>query len=429
METNTITTEDKNAANFKELMQLYNKNHLIHIAMDAGFDGGKVCVNGKLYNVPFNIYDITGKEEAYKLTRIKDTFIKMSYEGGVYVLGEAAKTALLRSDNDKNVDSTAKELLEIGRYYKQNFKIALNGFVGYALYMYEKLTHEDSSLKEKFTVDKANEWHIMVGIAVPHSQRKELPDVIDEYLLEPKHVYDLAVGNKEMHLEYMVETTYYNSQAFCVFMHEALTDMCEYVDVIYKSLPALIEDGGYKTQGEFTYEKDETISGGVSNTDFAMMNINERVAQRISEYVDGYTDYMIDELCREKETIRYIDSENVSHTLDVCEIKKEETEKMAEKMIVHLCDDYNNLLKHKLIIFAGGTGQTYYPYVKEWCAEHREDIIVRLAGDNAENAFNGHKVEPVYAVVCGLFKVGTKQLGITVDEINQYLEDVKDAKQ
>lgn len=424
MEAKEINTEDKSVV-FEKMMKMYNKNHIIHIAMDAGFDGGKVCVNGMLYNVPFCIYDITGKEEAYKLTRIKDSFIKCEYENGVYVLGEAAKTALLRSDNDKNVDSSTKELFEIGRYYKKNFRIALNGFVGYALYRYAKLTEEHSDM-DTFSIDNIDDWHIIVGIAVPHSQRDELPDVIDKYLLEPKHEYKLTVGEEVVSFNYTVENTYYNSQAYCVFINEATTDMCEEVEEIYRSLPALIEDGGYKTQGEFTYEKDETISGGVSNTDFAMMNINERVAQRISEYVDGYTDYMIDELCRENESIRYLDEETkISHTLDVCKIKEEEIGKMAEKMISHLCEDYGNLLKHKLIIFAGGTGKTYYPYVNKWCKTYRPDIIVRLAGDNAENTFNGNKVDPVFAVVCGLFKVGTEHLGITEEEIKRYIEDVE----
>lgn len=407
-----------------EIMKLYNKNRIIEIAMDAGFDGGKVCVNGVVYNVPFCIYNITGKEEAYKLTRIKESFIKSSYESGVYVLGDAAKTAYLRSDNDKNMDSETKELYEIGRYYKKNFEIALNSFVGYALYRYAEHTKEREDL-DTFSISEIGKWHVIVGVAIPHSQRDELPDVIDEYLLDKKHEFDLTVGaNDSIHFDFSVENTFYNSQAYCVFINEATTDTGDEVEEIYESLPALIEDGGYKTQGEFTYEKDETISGGVSNTDFAMMNINERVAQVISEYTDGYTDYMIDELCKEKESIRYIDSNNTSKTLDVYEIKQQEIEKMAARMINHLCEDYGNLLKHKMIIFAGGTGMTYYPYVKDWCAEHRSDIIVRLAGDNEDNKFNGERCEPVFAVVCGLFKVGIKQLGRTQDELEEYLKDV-----
>lgn len=403
------------------------KKKTIIAAMDAGFDGCKMCINGVHIDVPFVIQDITDNEDSYRLMRIQDSFIKCRYEDRVYVLGQSAREFLLKASIDPTTDATMKGFYEMGRFHMNIFRVALISFLAYGLYVYSETTKEDPSL-ETFDLKDINKWEINVGVALPHGYTDELVPVINDYLCGKEHDIEIKVGNSDMlPLNIRVSRTFYNSQVICAWLNEVLDDEGNDVEEMYDALPALIIDGGYKTVGEFIYNVDGTVTDGVSNTDYAMLNINKRVVEIISEKTDGYADYQIEEFYKRKKQIRYLNEENQVEMLDVVKIKNDVIEKSTEKMIKHLLKDYNNLLDIETILIAGGTGGICYKYMTECCKNMgRTDIIEKmiLAGNNKKIDIDGEIEEDVLkksvmAIATGLYKSILLQIELEDEETEE----------
>lgn len=397
---------------FDNMNELLKKKILL-VAIDSGFDGCKIRVNGYKMNTPFVIQDITGNEKSFQLTRRNDEFIEVKYEDNIYILGEPARKYLQRTNIDAATATQMKQFYEIGRYNMKLFEVALTSFIAHALYTYSKYTMSVPEL-ENFDVTNMDDWKIYVGVALPHANLEELTPVVDSYLVgkdkdkKKRHILDLKVGNDDpVHFDFQIADTLFNSQVICALINEIVDENGNELDEMFENLPALIIDGGYKTVGEFVYECDQTISSDISNTDYAMLNVNEEVARKIAEYSDeGITDYQIEEMYKDNRTVAYLDENKECHELNVKDIKDKELANKARKMIEHLLLDYNDLLKIRMILIAGGTGESYYPYIKEYCEKERPYLSgkVILAGSNENNKFMGETTEAVYAVVTGLYK-------------------------
>lgn len=382
----------------------------IVLAIDTGFDGGKICVNDNLINIPFMIQDISSDEEGYALRRIDDSFIRCIKDGKTYLLGEVARTFLLNDSRRENRRSDMEVFYTLDRFNMPQFEVALDAFIAYGLYCYQDISAKDKDL-ETFKLSEINDWDIYVGVALPHQFIDKYIPVVESYLKKEQNL-KLIVGMDETgDIKYQIKETFYNSQVICALINEAVDDDGnDREDSPYDNLPALILDGGYKTFGYFEFARDESITNDASNIDYAMKNINDRVAAILSEKTGtAYTDYMVDELALKHECVRYLNGDKVE-SIDVAAEKEIILEEISKKLIDHLNEKYRNLLDIKMILVAGGTGYAYYKYIKEYCEKERPYIKVVLA---CKDGFKGKECNPVYAVVCGLYKDMLMQLDVT----------------
>lgn len=388
----------------------------IYVAVDAGFDGAKIYVNGRRIHLPATIQDITNEAGTYDLRRVDNNFIKTVINNRTYILGEVARTYLLNKDRGAGKETVMEGFYTMDRFRTNIFESALSSYIAYALYRYSVLTQDDESLAT-FNLSELSEYEIKVGVALPHNYTEELIDVMDGYL-DKQQVLDLIVGNNEaIHFDYKISETIYNSQAICALLNEVLDENGDDVegDSPYEHLPLLVLVAGYKTIEEFEFARDESITGDDSNVRFAMMNINDSVAEEIRRKVPGYFGYMIDELVRKDEVIHYLDENNKVQDIAVRPLRESAFNRYSKEFMEHLLQKYNNLLDTKMILVAGGTGKLYYDYIKSYCEENRPYLkdMVKLGG---QRGFGKDPCEPIFCVACGLYKDMLMQLGPINDE-------------
>lgn len=378
------------------------KKNTIEIALDAGFSGNKIAVNKNLYDIPFSIQDITDEESRYELRRIDDDYVRVEKDGRIYLIGRAAKEYALDMDKSKSIKTTMEAFSTMERYNMQLFEIALQAFLVYGLQRYAK----DSRKSENpFRAEDIENWDIHVGVALPHEHLEELAPIVNEYLDKGVDISIMIGTDKKIHYKFTPASKSYNSQVVSMLYNEVVTNELDDVTGekdIYSMLPALVLDAGYKTLGKFKMAVDSSIVGDDSDTNFAMLNINEKVVAEINAVRPGFSEYQIDEMCAKGEVVRYIDEESDKPAfLDVRAIKEKHLKQTCDELIAHLCAEYDNLLDFKCILIGGGTGEQYYPYIKDFCEKERSYLKVILAGSED---FYGKPCGPVHAIVAGLFK-------------------------
>lgn len=380
------------------------KKNTIIISLDAGFSGNKIAVNEHIYDIPFAIQDITGEEARYELRRKDDEFIRCTKDGHTYLIGKVASEYVLDNDRSKAKKTVMEAFATMERYNMPLFEIALQAFIAYGLQRYAKDSRKSSN---PFLASEIDKWNIHVGVALPHEHVNHLIPLVKGYLDKGIDISIMIGLDEPTHYKFNACSTSFNSQAVCMLINETVTDDLDDVEGdndIYAMLPALIIDGGYKTLGKFKLAADQSIVGDSSDTNYAMLNINEKVAAELNAVRPGYSEYQIDEMCKKGEVVRYIDeSTGKPASLDVAAIKEKYLRETCAALIEDLCSEYDNLLDFKCILIGGGTGGQYFPYFKEYCDKERpylsENLI--LAGSNP---FFGQECGPVHAIVAGLYK-------------------------
>ncbi len=404
-------------------MSASKKSKTIRVAVDAGFSGGKVTVNKLVFNIPFVcIQNDSLKDGDYSLRRVDDNFIQSTYDGVSYTVGEVARTYLLRSKKAENTDGIMQGFYTVSRFTTREFEMTLKTLIAYGLVKYEEYTKSNSKV-ETFMLEEADQWDIQVGVSLPQSYLTEYRVLIRNYLIGKDGDQPIQLGivmgtNEEREVSFHVnKNVTCNGQTILAIINELMDEEGNDVDEMFDNLPSVVLDGGYKTMGEALVDVDQSVVGANSNTEYAMMNINERVTEEISRYAAGYHDYMMDELAERGEVIHYLDGEGQVKDISVRELKDRETTAASEKLIEHLLEKFDNLLKVKMILVAGGSGSVFYPFIKEYCDEKRQYLSdkVILACSNPENVFHGiveeegrfvekEITDPVYAVSLGLYK-------------------------
>lgn len=401
----------------------------ILFAIDAGFSGGKICVNRLVMNIPFAILQHNKLQDGdYSLRRADDLHIQCVYEGQSYTVGTSAKEYLLRSKKADTTDDSTQGFYTMARFQTKEFEVTLKTIMAYGLIKYAEYTAQ-SDTEETFSLEEIEQWDIFVGVTLPHSYYQTYRSAIREYLVgedltNPKsNELDVTIGTQKYNISFTVNPKIVcSSQCMDCIINELLDQNCNELtgeDAICgeSNRPTLVIDGGYKTVGKALIDRDMAVVNPKSETEDAMMSINTEVANIISEYTDGYYDYMIDDLAKKEEIIHYLDENEELQSLDVKKLKNDATDKAAQKLLYSLCEEFNKLLKVKSILIAGGSGITYYPYIKEFCEEKRPYLAnkIFIGCKNPANQFLGIELDnnkftekviddPIYAVVLGLYK-------------------------
>lgn len=381
------------------------------IAVDPGFDGCKIVINKRCYNIPFMVEDITDDVDNFSLARFGNDFIRVEYDNKTYLVGEYARKALLEKEQREKSKADLDMNFSINRFNTEKFKVGFKAFLGYALY---RFCQED----EKFELNNINDYDIFLGVALPHEYSDQVWDNSVRECAAGKYKFKLIVSNdKPIDIDFniKVENCFHNSQTISALSSKILDDDGNSVDDgknIFDYLPALIIDGGYLTLGIINLTKSGKMVKSESNQTYAMHNINEMVANEIRSKKPDFMSYMVEEYVNSNEVLRYKDTDNEFQKFDVVELKKKYTANMATQLFDYLNKQFDDLLDIKYILVAGGTGKAYYEVFKNLC-DKRENLKDNLY--LADNGFNGEPCEPVFAVAIGLYK-SIVPLTITTDE-------------
>lgn len=375
------------------------------LAMDTGFDGCKICINGYLINIPFAVFDITGKDYQFLAHRSSDDFIRSEIAGKTHLLGERAKISLLESKQR----AEAKQMdtfYTIGRFKTEAYKVALKSFIGYALYKYEQYSLKND--KDPFTIKSLNEGKVelYVGSALPHSQKDEIwEESVLPTLLEPISL-NLLVGEEapvSINIQLTEDNLCMNSQVISAMFAVTLDEEGNFKPECIgdQMLPMLVIDAGYLTVGIFLFSQNGQVVVAESNQEFAMHNVNERTANIMKEHRSDITPYNVETLAKKNEKIRYSykqGNETVYNFYDVAQLRNKEIERAATNLNSYLCNTFNDLLDVKSIVVAGGTGDQYYKHLEP---DYKKRLI---DAQLARPEMAGETHDPVFAVVIGLYR-------------------------
>lgn len=394
-------------------MAKFQQNYDILIAVDAGYNGSKVTVNGIGFEIPSDIVDITGK--SYFGDIRKDGYISTKYlEGSVHLVGEQARTLLTEKEYKQN-QSTKQQMLEsYDKFTMKESEIHLMTCIGMALIKWSEYCQETEGVMPKFNVndpvtDKSL-FNIYVILGYPHDVYERAYHAVKPTVVG-QHKFSIETADNEYDLDFLIkpENVMTFSQALAVFMG-LVTDDTGKIDFnsdFFEHLPTLVIDGGQKTVGIYLITANLQIELAESNTDLAMNNVYDRVVKTIKQEY-GRNDieiYNIDEILKNSDgkIVSYNAETDKTDVIDIRPIVDKFIDETCEELIEYIKSRYNNLLDIKQIVVAGGTGAAYYKGISKYIKEHRSNLqdYVYLA----QYKFMGKTITPVQAISVGLYKI------------------------
>lgn len=399
------------------------RNYDLLIAVDEGYSGSKITINGIVFEIPEPIVEITGRDNFIANMR-KAGYICTTYlPGEKHLVGEQARM-LLKEPEYKEIQESKKSMMDsYHKFTTQDSEIHLMTCIAMALIKYANYTKKNK-IKPELELDKVldekSPWNIYLILGYPNDVydkvfRSVKPTVVGRHNFTVETEHDTYALNFAIKAKNVM--TY--SQAIAAYMG-LITD--DNGDIISKSeylkcLPMIVIDGGQKTVGIYKITANMQIEAAESNTDYAMNNVYERVVKEIHEEY-GRRDieiYNIEEIIHnDGGQLTYIDEKDVSQTIDIRPIVDKHRMNVCAELIEYLNKKFNKLQDINGIAVAGGTGVAYYESMTEYITTHRPHLSDTLHLMSYE--FMGRQLKPVFAVSAGLYKVLKRS-------INQQRED------
>lgn len=380
------------------------------IAIDPGFDGGKIVINNSLVlNVPYVAQDITSAEMDDSVIRA-DSANYICYDNGgrKYCVGSFAKRSMLdvRRANTEDKYRIASFYDVRRRFSSEEFKICFESIIGYALIRYEEATKKTES---PFTCSDLLNYDLIIGIALPHEHLKALWEEMKPFV-NGEHEFNLTVGlQKSRKFKFTFAKSMAYSQALSAFYCAMANNDGSNRYPLDSFAPAIVILAGYKTLERFEYSRTGVILVGddnnPSNEVYAMYNVNHDVVERIQREIPGstVTEYEIESsIYSGKETFNVLDADKNLVAVPVAAYRKEALKKKCLEMIENTRENFDYFRTTSTILVAGGTGAQYYEYIKDWCDS--QDALKGKAILVAEE-INGVTYDSVYAVAIGLAKI------------------------
>lgn len=386
------------------------KSSKIVLSVDPGFDSSKVTYEGgETFKIPKEVVEVTGMSGLFIGAKSND-YIKVSYiEGKEHLVGAYAARFLNEAQQDERAGANEKATIAdtYATFETTDKEIAIMTSAAVALINMAKeggkglVLTKNSDGSFDLSCDKAD---VYISIALPHDAVGTAWGYIKKYIFEEKKfTVELADGIYNVNIKV---TDAYGLSQVVVALVGAISDDNGQIDMNGSylgkdSLPALIIDGGYKTLGKFLFTTVMSVDGGESNQDYAMMNIHEKVAEKLIEEYNRkeMNSRKVKRIMEESGEIPYIKEDGSAGMVDVKALVNEEIEVTCNTMIKEFEEKYNNLLDIKMVLVTGGTGAAYYPIIKKILAG-KPWIKVVLT----DYEFYGRNISPEYAISVGAFK-------------------------
>ena len=168
--------------------------------------------------------------------------------------------------------------------------------------------------------------------------------------------------------------------------------------------PTLVLDGGYYTMGMVVVSRggsvDETKTE--SDTQHAMANVNQLIAEAIKDKRPDINHYAIEYLLSKDDgIIRYM-SDGKATAINLNELRQSKVQEICASLIQYLNDKYNNLLDFKYVLVTGGTGATFYQQLLDYYSSAGlldSDHLMLTTG-----MLDGKQYPVEYAITIGAYK-------------------------
>lgn len=396
----------------------YKKIDKTIISIDAGFDAFKVTMisNDKFnyFSLPAQILNVSGDEKEI-LPSKEDEEDKTIYclENAIgstfrYVIGSKASSLLVGDEKYERQISESKD-----PFYKQTmerfsspiFKKVLMATFFKAIAIAKE---NDTDLTKK----------IYVGISVPYDgfYSNSFKASLEEFF-QAGSVDNLSFNDKingeykalDVNMDNVEVST--NAQVTSAMFSEYLDSNGEDIEVNNKyiddALPLTIIDAGYKTVGINPISSAFKIQDcACSNTNFAMKNINSKVAKELNE-IEGITAYFTDATVKaylNANKTAYAMTDEGRKAIDIKQKQDVELETTANSLFDYLITDKNlkrAVIETNTFLVCGGTGKGYYDKLKKCFDDKNIDSDIFLA--KAE--FRGLELGSVYAPSIGALKM------------------------
>lgn len=404
------------------ILELFKSKKILAIAVDCGFDGVKICINGKLFTFPSYIFPLNSEEELLVAGQDESDRIlyseRFSNKGtNLYAVGSTAKTLINGYPIDGEHQELISNLKNLNIFFNTKEAVYLiRSAISYALVKYS----DDNDIG--FTLDDLSLFTIYTDLALPHSFLHQAMDSIKGPLSNDTMV-NLNVNDKMYSINLCIKSEHISgsSQVLAVFFDliydENGKDSYD-MEALLNMLPVIIIDGGYRTQGLATIRKGPSliIQKVSSYEEYSMIEVNKETAKIINDKAmeNDVVDYMpikeydIDQNIREKKDFVYDVKDNSIERgkrrikvefNEIQDIKEHVLKETSKKYCDFLIDTYK-IDNVNTIIVAGGTGAAYYEKIKKEVSEYANEVNVILLEDTCDNEL----LSPVYTIVMGSYK-------------------------
>ncbi len=409
-------------------MATYKQDYNLVIAVDPGFDSTKIVINGIMFSVPNCAVNITGKVNSILGARKSGFLLSHYIDGNEYLVGREARKLMLQQDARESRLKKKDVMDSYLMFTTQDFEINLFTIIGLALVKYSEYSKKKDikpalDLQPGDSDDIINKnrselkrFSMIIGITLPTDSVQEAWPSVKQKLLGA-HKCDIETDSGFYGLSFTVEPGHVLvlPQATAALLGAACDDEGYEDDnsAILSKLPVLVIDGGYKTIGLVKLTTIKMTDQAESNTDFAMGNVHKRVAERIrNEYgrKDIY-DFSIPSILEDQtgnSEIVYVNEEGNTDSINVMQLVREEAKKLCDELIDYINTKYENLVDIRQILVTGGTGAAYYEHILEYVKGHRKHLETNIILTDYD--FLGKKINPIYAIVVGMYKVLLNQI-------------------
>ena len=384
---------------------------VIRIAIDPGFSSLKVICEGMMFSFPCDVIDNTGNENSF-ISEKRDKYAAVYAFGKSYLVGDYARKLLLEGNRQGKQELQKAVLNDYERFSSNYFEVSMLAALGIALVQFCELT-EKKHMNPIIHVEDLKDCDIFLAIALPHAvfeQGKIGPGGLVKERMFKRHQFRLELAEKTYDLNFTIrQDVKYKLQSQVISallgsIEDEFGEPLNIIDTSERAKPLLVIDGGYKTVGIFKLTKVDSVEDAESNPDFAMVKVDEEVAKIMGER--GRKDikaYNIQELYDSHEEIAVSD-DGRTHYISLNAERDEKAEQYCKVMIDYLCDKYDNLLPIKQILITGGTGAAYYNTFVHYINTQPHTAHLQGHVKLAEYKFFGRTIDPMFAIVVGLYK-------------------------
>lgn len=397
----------------------FKTKKILAVAVDCGFDGVKIDINKHLYSFPSYIIPMDAEKEL--IANGNSNSDKIIYSELVsnqatqsYVIGSTAQTLINDYPEDGEHRALIDSLKDLDEFFTMKEAVYLiRSAVAYAIVKYS----EDNDIG--FSIEKMDSYKIYLELPLPHSIKNEAFGYLQGPLSKQTEIV-MQINQNRHHivLDIASENIYSTSQVLSVFNNYIFTEdgnIIPNLENVFDILPAIIVDGGYRTQGLASIRKDSSllVDRVESYEDYSMIEVNKQVAKIINDKaheneLDNYNpirEYDIDEYIATKSNFVY-DIKDDSAKLGkrrfcvdfkaIEQLKKDVIIETAENYSKFLINDYG-IRNAKTIIIAGGTGAAFASTIIDYINDYDSNIDVKLV----ENNYNGRIESPAFSIVIG----------------------------
>lgn len=400
------------------ILGVLKSKKILAITVDCGFDGVKICINGKLFTFPSYIFPIMSEDEVMlQSSKGYDRIIYSEEYSGLYVIGNAAKELINRYPVNGEYQELISNSKKLNVFFSMKESVYLiRSAVSYAIIKYS------SDNEIGFNLDDMNLFTIYMNLVLPHSIMHRTIKDLRSSLSENTKI-KLNVNKKDYLINLNIKSEHIggSSQVLSIFndlIYDANGKDAYDIEELLEMLPAVIIDGGYRTQGLATIKKGASlmVQKVSSYEEYSMIEINKETAKIINDKAienkaidyQPIEEYDIDQNIRQKIDFTYrIKDDSVEFGSRQIHIKFSEIKAIKEQVLEKTAKKYCDFLinTYKLdsvvtIIIAGGTGAAYYEMIKKHVSEFDDSINIILLEDTCDNEL----LSPVYTIVMGSYK-------------------------